>query len=175
MFARIEARRRGEDIGDQAAEKLSLKGHFVRPRTVARLVELRWSLSAEALPVRRRLAREITIRAVLTLWRALGGRSDGRLDGVLHHHARRAYKRCAVSPTSTATDLPPAKLQMQTTGPKLYSGPIDCARQVVRANGVVGLWHGFGATLLFRTWIGALYVCSTSPCSPASPTCTTLC
>ena len=46
---------------------------------------------------------------------------------------------------------------MQTIGPKLYTGPIDCAQQVVRANGVVGLWHGFGATLLFRTWIGALF------------------
>jgi solute carrier family 25 carnitine/acylcarnitine transporter 20/29 len=50
-----------------------------------------------------------------------------------------------------------AKLQMQTIGPKLYTGPIDCARQVVRAGGLPGLWHGFGATLAFRTGIGALY------------------
>lgn len=50
-----------------------------------------------------------------------------------------------------------AKLQLQTTGPKLYTGPIDCAKQIVRANGVTGLWHGFAATLYFRTGIGALY------------------
>jgi solute carrier family 25 carnitine/acylcarnitine transporter 20/29 len=49
-----------------------------------------------------------------------------------------------------------AKLQMQTIGPKLYSGPIDCAKQIVRANGVVGLWHGFGATILFRSWFGLM-------------------
>ena len=49
-----------------------------------------------------------------------------------------------------------AKLQMQTIGPKLYSGPIDCTKQVLKAGGIRGLYHGFGATLLFRTWIGAL-------------------
>ncbi|SCZ89002.1 BZ3500_MvSof-1268-A1-R1_Chr1-1g00886 [Microbotryum saponariae] len=45
-----------------------------------------------------------------------------------------------------------AKLQMQTVGPKLYTGPIDCAKQIVRANGVTGLWRGFGGTLLFRSF-----------------------
>ncbi|KAM0748561.1 mitochondrial carrier [Meredithblackwellia eburnea MCA 4105] len=50
-----------------------------------------------------------------------------------------------------------AKLQMQTIGPKLYTGPIDCARQIIRANGVQGLWRGFGATLLFRSWFGAMF------------------
>lgn len=29
MFARIEARSRGEDFGDAAADRLSLKGHTV--------------------------------------------------------------------------------------------------------------------------------------------------
>lgn len=48
---------------------------------------------------------------------------------------------------------------MQTTGPKQYTGPIDAARQVAAASkfGYVGLWHGLGATMLFRTWIGGLF------------------
>ncbi|GAA5924120.1 hypothetical protein JCM1841_004579 [Sporobolomyces salmonicolor] len=50
-----------------------------------------------------------------------------------------------------------ARLQMQTIGPKLYTGPIDCARQVVKANGVFGLYKGFGATLLFRSWFGMMF------------------
>ncbi|KAL8279685.1 hypothetical protein RQP46_007998 [Phenoliferia psychrophenolica] len=54
-------------------------------------------------------------------------------------------------------ELLKAKLQMQLVGPKLYSGPIDCAKQIVRHRGVVGLWHGLGATLLFRGWIGILF------------------
>lgn len=51
---------------------------------------------------------------------------------------------------------------MQTIGPKLYTGPIDCATQIVKANGIFGLYHGFGATLMFRFWIGALYVLPSS-------------
>ncbi|CED82104.1 Mitochondrial carnitine-acylcarnitine carrier protein [Phaffia rhodozyma] len=42
-----------------------------------------------------------------------------------------------------------------TTSPKppvvQFSGPIDCARQVVREQGFQGLWRGFGATLAFRS------------------------
>lgn len=99
MFARMEARGRGEDIGDIAADKLSLHYHFVAGAMAG------WTVSTLITPV---------------------------------EHIK-------------------AKLQMQTIGPKLYTGPIDCARQIVRANGVTGLWHGFGATLAFRTGIGALY------------------
>ncbi|KAK4050888.1 hypothetical protein OIV83_003310 [Microbotryomycetes sp. JL201] len=51
-----------------------------------------------------------------------------------------------------------AKLQLQTVGPKLYTGPIDAARQVVKANGVIGLYRGFVATTLFRSWFGAYFL-----------------
>ncbi|KAK4047197.1 hypothetical protein OIO90_006260 [Microbotryomycetes sp. JL221] len=51
-----------------------------------------------------------------------------------------------------------AKLQLQMLGPKLYTGPIDAARQVVQANGVVGLYRGFIATTLFRSWFGAYFL-----------------
>ncbi|GAA5858957.1 hypothetical protein JCM8547_007174 [Rhodosporidiobolus lusitaniae] len=51
-----------------------------------------------------------------------------------------------------------ARLQMQTTGPKLYSGPIDCAKKIVQVKGFFGLWHGLGATLLFRSWMGVMFL-----------------
>ncbi|KAM0790900.1 hypothetical protein ACM66B_004738 [Microbotryomycetes sp. NB124-2] len=51
-----------------------------------------------------------------------------------------------------------AKLQLQMVGPKLYTGPIDAARQVVNANGVLGLYRGFIATTLFRSWFGAYFL-----------------
>ena len=48
---------------------------------------------------------------------------------------------------------------MQGTGIQQYSGPIDAARQVAAASkwSYLGLWHGLGATMLFRTWIGGLF------------------
>ncbi|KAG0375816.1 hypothetical protein BGX24_008610, partial [Mortierella sp. AD032] len=46
-----------------------------------------------------------------------------------------------------------ARLQVQYDAKtKLYNGPIDCARQLVRNNGVTGLWKGLSATLWFRSW-----------------------
>ncbi|KAF9949941.1 hypothetical protein BGZ70_001573 [Mortierella alpina] len=46
-----------------------------------------------------------------------------------------------------------ARLQIQYDAKsKLYSGPIDCARQLIRNNGITGLWKGLGATLWFRSW-----------------------
>ncbi|KAF8928744.1 hypothetical protein BGZ58_009398 [Dissophora ornata] len=46
-----------------------------------------------------------------------------------------------------------ARLQVQYDGKtKLYSGPVDCARQLIRNNGVTGLWKGLVATLWFRSW-----------------------
>ncbi|BGP57295.1 hypothetical protein JCM8202_002872 [Rhodotorula sphaerocarpa] len=51
-----------------------------------------------------------------------------------------------------------ARLQMQMTGPKLYSGPIDCAKKIVAVKGWQGLWHGLGATLLFRSHMGTMFL-----------------
>ena len=46
-----------------------------------------------------------------------------------------------------------ARLQIQYSDPasKLYRGPIDCIRQLVRANGILGLYKGLAGTLMFRT------------------------
>jgi solute carrier family 25 carnitine/acylcarnitine transporter 20/29 len=48
-----------------------------------------------------------------------------------------------------------ARLQIQYQADKktrLYSGPIDCSRKLLRQHGVRGLFHGLGATLIFRTF-----------------------
>lgn len=50
-----------------------------------------------------------------------------------------------------------AKLQMQThSAVKQFSGPVDCAKQIVQVQGVRGLWHAFPATLLFRGALASL-------------------
>jgi solute carrier family 25 carnitine/acylcarnitine transporter 20/29 len=48
-----------------------------------------------------------------------------------------------------------ARLQVQyqvNKTQRLYSGPIDCTRKLLRQHGIRGLWHGFSSTLLFRTF-----------------------
>ncbi len=46
-----------------------------------------------------------------------------------------------------------ARLQIQyaaTKAGRLYSGPVDCLAKIYRHHGVRGVYHGLGATLLFR-------------------------
>lgn len=48
-----------------------------------------------------------------------------------------------------------ARLQVQYAADKkqrLYSGPIDCSKKILRAHGFGGLYHGLSATLLFRAF-----------------------
>jgi len=50
-----------------------------------------------------------------------------------------------------------ARLQVQyhragSASKPRYSGPIDCTRQLVQGHGITGLYHGLGATMLFRTF-----------------------
>jgi len=58
-----------------------------------------------------------------------------------------------------------ARLQIQYAASKasrLYTGPLDCLSKIYRAHGIRGLYHGLGATLLFRTffcfWWGSYHV-----------------
>lgn len=49
--------------------------------------------------------------------------------------------------------LSPVNLQLQRqrhVADRQFKGPIDVARQVIRARGVLGLYNGFGTTLYFR-------------------------
>ncbi|PGH12170.1 hypothetical protein AJ79_04464 [Helicocarpus griseus UAMH5409] len=48
-----------------------------------------------------------------------------------------------------------ARLQIQYAADKtkrLYSGPIDCSKKILRAHGLRGLYHGLSATLFFRSF-----------------------
>jgi len=48
-----------------------------------------------------------------------------------------------------------ARLQIQYSADKskrLYSGPLDCTKKLMRGHGLHGLYHGLSATLLFRTF-----------------------
>ncbi|KAK0553406.1 hypothetical protein OC846_001319 [Tilletia horrida] len=69
-------------------------------------------------------------------------------------------------------ELLKTKLQMQTqrvslhlpghaasSGPApQFKGPIDCAAQIVRANGPQGLWHALPATLVFRSSFAVMWM-----------------
>jgi solute carrier family 25 carnitine/acylcarnitine transporter 20/29 len=55
---------------------------------------------------------------------------------------------------ATPFELLKVKLQMQqenSPADRQFKGPIDCARQTVRAHGVLGLWTGFTGSLAFRS------------------------
>jgi len=46
------------------------------------------------------------------------------------------------------------KLQLQlqrSVSDRLFKNPIDCARQIVRAQGISGLWRGLAGSLAFRS------------------------
>jgi len=48
-----------------------------------------------------------------------------------------------------------ARLQIQYAAKKsdrLYKGPIDCTRKILKAHGVRGLYHGLVSTLIFRSF-----------------------
>lgn len=62
----------------------------------------------------------------------------------------------AVSWIACPTEL--VKCRLQSQGPAGgYAGPMDCARKVVAAKGVTGLYKGLGATMLREMPANALY------------------
>lgn len=58
-----------------------------------------------------------------------------------------------VSFVATPVEQIKSRLQVQyDAATKVYSGPINCAAQIIRNNGVFGLWTGLLPTMLFRSW-----------------------
>ncbi|KAI5853831.1 mitochondrial carrier domain-containing protein [Tricharina praecox] len=76
---------------------------------------------------------------------------------VIGHATAGVFAGWTVSFIAAPVEHVKARLQVQyhragsTTKPR-YSGPIDCTRQLVRGHGIQGLYHGLGATMLFRTF-----------------------
>ncbi|KAI9206300.1 mitochondrial carrier protein [Polychytrium aggregatum] len=63
-----------------------------------------------------------------------------------------------VSFVATPVELLKGKLQVQYDAKtKVYSGPIDCARQLIRDNGIRGLWKGLAPCMLFRSFFWVLW------------------
>ncbi|KAI9277260.1 mitochondrial carrier domain-containing protein [Phascolomyces articulosus] len=58
-----------------------------------------------------------------------------------------------VSFVATPVEQIKSRLQVQyDAATKVYTGPINCATQLVRNNGVTALWNGLLPTMLFRSW-----------------------
>ncbi|KAI8903189.1 mitochondrial carrier domain-containing protein [Gorgonomyces haynaldii] len=61
-----------------------------------------------------------------------------------------------VSFVATPIELLKAKLQVQYQS-KVFSGPVDCARHLIKTNGILGLWQGLGACICFRSFFWVLW------------------
>ncbi|CRG86002.1 Mitochondrial substrate carrier family protein L [Talaromyces islandicus] len=74
---------------------------------------------------------------------------------------------CTVSFIAAPVEHVKARLQIQYAADKkqrMYSGPIDCSKKILRSHGISGLFRGLCATLLFRSffffWWGSYDVIS---------------
>ncbi|KAF8078725.1 mitochondrial carrier [Lyophyllum atratum] len=55
---------------------------------------------------------------------------------------------------ATPIELLKVKLQLQSqrsASDRQFKGPVDCARQIIRAQGILGMWSGFTGSLAFRS------------------------
>ncbi|KAJ7706261.1 mitochondrial carrier domain-containing protein [Mycena rosella] len=80
------------------------------------------------------------------------GRNGPRLT-LLAHGTAGLLSGLTSAPLATPIELLKVRLQLQTeksVSDRQFRGPIDCTRQLVRSQGLMGLWAGFSGTLLFR-------------------------
>ncbi|KAF8575828.1 mitochondrial carrier [Ramaria rubella] len=87
--------------------------------------------------------------------------SDERRLSVVGHAVAGLFAGWTSAFLAHPIELLKVNLQLQRQRAVLdrkFKGPIDCARQVVRANGVLGLWRGFGGSLAFRSSFGFFFV-----------------
>lgn len=101
------------------------------------------SILMGSLTVYRRLMAEHVFRVDVADLRPLGHGMAGLLAG------------STVSFVAAPVEHIKARLQIQYAAQKadrLYSGPLDCVRKIYTHHGVKGVYHGLGATLLFRSF-----------------------
>ncbi|KAJ3149440.1 hypothetical protein HDU89_003804 [Geranomyces variabilis] len=75
-----------------------------------------------------------------------------------HHALAGLGAGIVVSFVACPVEVLKARLQVQYDAEtKLYKGPVDCVRQLVRNNGIRGLYKGLSACLLFRSFFWVLW------------------
>lgn len=80
--------------------------------------------------------------------------TDGKLP-TLGHAVAGVMAGGTVSFIAAPVEHVKARLQIQYSADRskrLYSGPIDCTKKIMSQHGIRGLYHGLGATLLFRSF-----------------------
>ncbi|KAF8530038.1 mitochondrial carrier [Hysterangium stoloniferum] len=81
------------------------------------------------------------------------GTSHRRLS-ILGHSVAGLFAGWTSAFVAHPIELVKVNLQLQrqrAVSERKFKGPIDCIRQVVQANGILGLWRGFGGSLAFRS------------------------
>ncbi|CAG8446777.1 12394_t:CDS:10 [Acaulospora morrowiae] len=77
---------------------------------------------------------------------------------ILQHAIAGAGAGWTVSFIASPIEHLKARLQVQyDSSTKLYNGPIDCARKLIKNNGIQGLWIGLSGTLLFRSFFFVMW------------------
>ncbi|KAK7064291.1 mitochondrial substrate carrier family protein L [Favolaschia claudopus] len=77
----------------------------------------------------------------------------GRRLTLLGHSLAGLFAGLTSAPLATPIELLKVRLQLQmqkAVSDRQFKGPIDCAQQLVRSEGVLGLWTGFTGGLLYR-------------------------
>ncbi|KAJ6604574.1 mitochondrial carrier domain-containing protein [Mycena vulgaris] len=72
---------------------------------------------------------------------------------LLAHGAAGLFSGLTSAPIATPIELLKVRLQLQmqkSAADRQFKGPIDCAHQLVRSQGLMGLWTGLSGGLLFR-------------------------
>ncbi|TFL06697.1 mitochondrial carrier [Pterulicium gracile] len=80
--------------------------------------------------------------------------TDVRRLTVLGHGIAGLFAGLTSAILATPVELLKVKLQLQLQSARTdrqFKGPIDCARQVMRVQGLLGMWTGFTGSLAFRS------------------------
>jgi len=116
------------------------------------------SVMLGSLTLYRRLLNENVFQPLQVARAASAGRPLSSLDDKLPtigHAIAGVMAGATVSFIAAPVEHVKARLQIQYSADRskrLYSGPIDCTKKILRQHGFRGIYHGLGATLLFRSF-----------------------
>ncbi|XP_063982756.1 mitochondrial basic amino acids transporter-like [Diachasmimorpha longicaudata] len=75
-------------------------------------------------------------------------RQSSNPDDLSTHFLAGAAAGLAQSPVAAPLELAKIRMQLRSTGPSQYSGPIQCLKDIYRAAGLAGIFRGLGITAL---------------------------